>query len=215
MYCLQMLAFDIETKGLNKRLHDITIVCTQDYESGRRQSYEFEKCRREGGDIEALVRRMEAEFDNATSLCAFNGVRFDIPFMEGLGISNTKLLQWTLKCTDLLEQFRLRNMQTCSLNALAGANGVELKSSDGKAAIGMAADGRWAELEAYCAQDVAILCNMHTRRFLKHPRTLEIMDLKQFSHVDVYGAALSTGSVSRLSKISQLLADAQSLCCGS
>lgn len=189
-----MLAFDIETKGLNRKLHDVTIVCTQDYASGARTAYEFERCRREGGDVERLVAEMTAAFDAATSLCAFNGVRFDIPFLESLAVPNIKLVQWALKCTDYLEQFRLRAMPTCGLNVLAGANGVELKSSDGKAAIRMAENGAWDELREYCAQDVAILCDLQARRFLKHPRSLQIVDLRHFSHADVYAPHDSTAA---------------------
>lgn len=141
--------------------------------------------------MQALTDALVAAFDAATSLCAFNGVRFDIPFLHRLQIPPTKLVAWSLKCTDLLEQFRLRRMGTCSLNELAAANGVELKSSDGRAAIGMAERGEWQKLSDYCAQDVAILCQMHDRRFLVHPRSRQLMDVKDYSHPDLYSDSVA------------------------
>lgn len=199
-----MLCFDIETKGLDKARHDITVVCTQDYLTGERKAYEFEQCRRSGGDVQALTDAMTRAFDEATSLCAYNGVRFDIPFLETLGVPPQTLVAWALKCTDLLEQFRLRRTGTCSLNQLAAANGVELKSSDGKAAIGMAERGEWEHLREYCAQDVAILCQMHARRFLVHPRSRELMDLKDFSHPSVYPQPCAAAASARCEPLQQM-----------
>ena len=183
-----MLAFDIETTGLNKRDCVITVVCAEDFFSGRRYSYEFSKTRAEGGDIDSLTKRMCADFDAAPSLCAFNGVRFDLPFFESLGIPADKIAEWIVKTSDILEQCRLRNFPTFSLNMLCDANGIALKSSDGKHVITMAHNGQWAELLAYCADDVAILCKLYKRRFLKHPRTQSLMDTRDFAHNQLYNS---------------------------
>ena len=40
-----MLAFDIETTGLDGSKHDVTVVCTEDYHTGKRVAYEFDKVR--------------------------------------------------------------------------------------------------------------------------------------------------------------------------
>ena len=40
---LSMLAFDIETKGLDAGKHDITVVCNQNFYTNERKEYEFVK----------------------------------------------------------------------------------------------------------------------------------------------------------------------------
>jgi hypothetical protein len=55
---------------------------------------------------------------------------------------------------------------------------VPSKSSSGLEAIRMAAEGRWHELEQYCANDVRILCDLYRMRRLKHPlRADAVLDL--------------------------------------
>ena len=181
-----MLAFDIETTGLNKHECEVTVVCAQDFLSGKRYDYEFSKARAENQDINALTKRMCADFDAAPSLCAFNGVRFDLPFLVSLGVSQEKIAEWIVKTSDILEQCRLRGMPTFSLNMLCEANGIQLKSSDGKHAITMAQNGQWEDLRAYCADDVQILCSLYKQRFLKHPRTQQLMDTRDYAHCQLY-----------------------------
>ena len=90
-----MLVFDIETTGLNPRLCVVTVVCTQDFLSQKKEVYEFGRMRSEcPEEIEELTLRMIKAFDEAESLCAFNGIRFDIPFLrESLNISKEKTAQ--------------------------------------------------------------------------------------------------------------------------
>ena len=79
-----MLAFDIETMGLNKNTDAITIVSTEDFATGKTRSYEFARIMQDGcrQDYDREKNAMVQAFDAATSLCAFNGLKFDIPFME-------------------------------------------------------------------------------------------------------------------------------------
>jgi hypothetical protein len=160
--------FDIETTGLAE--HDkVTVVCTEQYESKIRNVFNFAKATTD--EERAAVRDdLIREFDSATVLCAYNGVRFDLPFLQrALSIPVETVTQWVLKTSDILEQMRLRDNVTCKLDYLCTVNGVLSKSSSGLEAIRMAAEGRWDELEQYCANDVRILCDLYRKRVLKHP----------------------------------------------
>ncbi len=78
----EMLAFDIETTGLNPETHLVTVVCTQNLRTGERRAYEFARVRATELAQEKLLRQELVDaFNSSSSLCAFNGVRFDIPFL--------------------------------------------------------------------------------------------------------------------------------------
>jgi len=172
-----MLFFDIETTGLTDK-DKVTVVCTEDYESSARKVFNFA---RTVSDDERQVLRHELmlDFDSASSLCAYNGVRFDLPFMQrALDIPVQNVTEWVLKTSDILEQLRLRENAVCKLDYICTVNSVPSKSSSGLEAIRMAADGRWDELEQYCANDVRILCDLYRMRRLKHPlRADAVVDL--------------------------------------
>ena len=132
---------------------------------------------------EALVR----QFDNASSLCAFNGIRFDIPFMHiALNLTIETTTDWVLKTTDILECSRLLHNKTFKLDLLCEHNGLPMKSASGLAAIAMANEGRFNELRDYCADDVSILCDLYRKRHIKNPRTNQSIDLAEWSHEDLY-----------------------------
>ncbi len=166
--------FDIETTGLGE--HDkVTVVCTEYYESNIRNVFNFAKATTDE-ERAALRDALIREFDSATALCAYNGVRFDLPFLQrALRIPVETVTQWVLKTSDILEQMRLRDNVTCKLDYLCTVNGVLNKSSSGLEAIRMAAEGRWDELEQYCANDVRILCDLYRKRVLKHPVLSNVM----------------------------------------
>jgi len=174
------LFFDIETTGLADS-DAVTVVCCETYESGACRVFNFAKA---ATDDERATLREELirEFDGASGLCAYNGVRFDLPFMQrALAIPVKNVTEWVLKTSDILEQLRLRDNATCKLDFLCGLNGVATKSSSGREAIRMAAEGRWEELEDYCANDVRILCDLYRKRVLCHPTRREVLvDLAEF-----------------------------------
>ena len=108
----KMLVFDIETTGLDPRDSKVTVVCTQDFESGEKRAYEFA---RYPEATEDLKRQMVEAFDEAKSLSAFNGVRFDLPFLQqALCLPSDTVLKWVCKTNDILENSRLLKNQTFS-----------------------------------------------------------------------------------------------------
>ena len=136
------VVFDIETTGLNKS-DKVTVICTEEFESGRKRVYNFGKVANDA-DRRALIADLSSEFDAATSLCAYNGVRFDLPFMQNdLHIPVKRITEWVLKTSDILEQLRLCEGVVCKLDHLCAINDLATKSSDGCAAVRMAREGRW------------------------------------------------------------------------
>jgi len=194
-----MLAFDIETTGLDGHKHDVTVVCTEDFHTGERIAYEFDRIKKQDpAHLQQLKRDLVTAFNNATSLCAFNGIRFDIPFLRNsLKLDNNTVNAWLLKTTDILEACRLGKFgprHTFGLNLLCEFNGIKMKTSSGKEAINMAHANRWDELKNYCVEDVRILCDLYRKRHLRNPRGYAMLDLSKIAHADVYAPRLQASN---------------------
>lgn len=149
-----MLAFDLETTGLDPAVDRVT--CASVYAGdGAGRVFFF------GGDGRPCdgTDTPEAFFallDGAARLCAFNGARFDIPFLQArYALTDARVGAWVLKLCDLYEACRLAFGSAFSLNALLAANGMESKTGTGGDAVALARAGRWGELGAYCLQDAA------------------------------------------------------------
>ena len=187
-----MLAFDIETTGLDRDRCQVTVVCTEDFRTGEKRAYEFGRALQGGEEaqLRALKEQLVEAFDAAESLCAFNGVRFDLPFLyKALRLPEATVAGWMVKTTDILEACRLQVFgprHTFGLNLLCQHNGVQMKSSSGCEAVRMAAQGRWQELLDYCADDVRILCDLYRRKLLRNPRGWEPIDLQRIAHDNLY-----------------------------
>ena len=183
-----MLAFDIETFGLHPKQSKISVICTECIFTGKQRTFEFARHDAEvGGICPLMVAELIETLDEAVSLSAFNGVRFDLPFMQtALGLSEATVRPWVLKTTDILECCRLVHKHTFKLDLLCETNGLPMKSGTGLFAITLAREARWQELNSYCADDVSILCNLHRKRHLLNPRTQQKMDLAAWSHPLLY-----------------------------
>lgn len=154
-----VLAFDIETTGLSAG-DSVTCVCAFDPDRG----ISFGRCTPDGGACEEFL----ALLDDAPLLCAFNGVRFDVPFLaKRWGVSAERAGSWVRKLVDPFEACRLALRQTFSLDRLLEANGLAGKTGSGLEAVCMAREGRWDELEAYCMADT-----VKTHQVVKLPRVL-------------------------------------------
>lgn len=150
-----MVAFDIETRGLNPLVPDaVTCVCFHDG-LGLSETHLFKAT-----DPEEDLRTRErvlARLDSAPRLCAFNGVRFDIPFLcKAWGISSDRAGEWVRKTVDVFEACKLGVGRTFGLNRLLEINGMESKTGTGRDAIRLAEAGEWDKLGAYCMQDTRL-----------------------------------------------------------
>lgn len=185
-----MVAFDIETMGLDPRQHGITAACLYGAMDGPRPGQQVIHDPASAGahvvrtflfrgedaaaDL-ALREEFMGHLDAARSLCAFNGVRFDIPFIEtAWGVPASRVEAWILKTFDVYEACKLGLSATFSLNRLLAANGLESKTGSGLHAIQLAKTGQWEALGDYCMQDTrltylvssqpAIVLPLHTVR---------------------------------------------------
>lgn len=141
-----VLAFDIETTGLSMVRDRITCVSAYDSSRGVR----FCVSTPGGERVDAFLDLL----DSAPLLCAFNGVRFDVPFIAAQwGVEPSRVAAWVLKLVDPYEIARLALGKTFSLNALLKANGMEFKTGKGCEAVTWAKTGQWARLEEYCLSD--------------------------------------------------------------
>lgn len=153
-----MLAFDIETEGLDSRTCRITVACVYDPDREIQQAFNFVS-----GDDKDFAAKRDAFLrclDEAPSLCSFNGVRFDIPFIaKRFGVPARRQAQWVLKLFDPFEVCKLGLGGTCSLNKMLAANGHAdgcCKTGTGLQAIEWARNREWQQLEEYCMADAVL-----------------------------------------------------------
>lgn len=157
-----MLAFDIETTGLDP--HSCEITCASAWSETVQATFIFPT----GDDPEAFMRLL----DEAERLCCFNGVQFDIPFMQvRWGVPSERVAAWRLKVHDVFEGCRLGLGLTFSLDALLSMNGHGGKTGSGADAVQMAAGGRWGELAAYCLADARLTHRVSSLPRIRLPRS--------------------------------------------
>ena len=156
-----MLAFDIETEGLDKYVHKITVACVYDPDNNIKKGFNF--------TVRSAYAENVAEFlellDKADVLCAYNGARFDLPFIiEQFGIPQSRYSAWFCKLFDYFEVCKVLLGTSCSLNMLLRENNIPCKTSNGVQAVEWAEEKRWDKLIEYCMQDAVL-----THRLARSP----------------------------------------------
>lgn len=149
-----MVAFDIETMGFNPLKERITAAAVYDG-NGLSKVFVFKD---EDADEDARLRdEFISILDNAPRLCAFNGVRFDIPYIiKHWRLDPARAHAWVLKTVDIFEACKLGLRQTFKLAQLLSVNSLESKTGSGAEAVGLARDREWEKLGAYCLQDTRL-----------------------------------------------------------
>lgn len=143
-----MLAFDIETTGLDPTRHDITVAAICDREAGIRKCYNFIL------DGDRARDEFVQQLDDAQHLCAFNGARFDLPFIvHKFDIPREQYEPWFCKLFDYFEVGKLLFDSHFGLNKLLQANGHSPKTGSGRQAIVWAQQGKFKQLMEYCQDD--------------------------------------------------------------
>ena len=178
-----MLAFDIETLGLNPLVnHDnplappVTAVSLYSTCPTKQKTFIFKSSTADPTADEAREEEMREEIftmlDEAPRLCAFNGIRFDIPYMKAAwNIPDERVEAWVLKTFDVFEACKIAINRTFPLKNLLAVNGMESKSGTGLAAINLAKTFQWDALGDYCMQDTRLTFLVSTQRTVVLPIT--------------------------------------------
>ena len=166
-----MLCFDIETTGLNAHHDRVTCVCLYDPDMDVQHSYVFDQAPK-SQDTQAKQDAVLSLLDSAQSICAFNGARFDLPFIaRSWKVDDARLGGWIAKLVDVFEACKLSLNKTFPLNMLLAANGLQGKSGSGLEAVQLAQRGEWDALSSYCMQDVMLTHQVTTLPDVILPRT--------------------------------------------
>lgn len=97
-----------------------------------------------GYDVGTEIEEFLLILDQAETLCSFNGVKFDIPFIvQQFGVPACRYEPWIIKLFDYFEICRLVFASSCSLNNILLTNGYEVKTSSGLQAV------TWAKVSCY------------------------------------------------------------------
>jgi hypothetical protein len=155
-----MLAFDIETMGVDKHQSKITVISLYDPAENISRVMRFVELNEYCDvvycdDFQKKVDELVDVLNKAEFLCAFNGTSFDIPFIQiQFKIPNEIVQGWVLKCFDVLETCRRGFNRTFNLNLLLDLNKIGTgKTGSGMEAVHQAERGDWKALESYCMDD--------------------------------------------------------------
>ena len=169
-----MLAFDLETSGLDPRKDLITCAAACDPE-GNIQRVFFLARLDESGKLVPMLDGAEAfmaMLDAADRLCAFNGARFDLPFLQHqLGASPARVRAWRQKLHDVFEGCKLGLGVTFPLRDLLELNGLPGKTGSGADAVRLARAGDWTQLGEYCLNDTRVTHQVSSLDRILLPRT--------------------------------------------
>jgi hypothetical protein len=164
----QMLAWDVETMGLNKGKDLITVAAI--YSPEKQIVFRFVTLDAEGtvvkvADFDEVKEAFMKELDDAVVLCAFNGIGFDIPFITAsFAPSPERVMRWLLKSVDVFETCkRACEGRTFGLNLVLELNGFQVKTGSGMEAVHQARAGDWSALSSYCMDDSRLTYEISNR----------------------------------------------------
>jgi hypothetical protein len=159
-----MLAFDLETTGLDPLKDRITCAGVYDPEEGISRVFVFAT----GDDPEEFM----CHLDRAKRLCAFNGASFDLGFIAAqLGPRMERVAAWRLKLHDVFVACKWGLGITFPLQALLEHNRLPGKTGQGCDAIELAMQQRWTELGNYCLNDTRMTHQVSSLSSIVIPRS--------------------------------------------
>lgn len=175
-----MLSFDIETEGLDWSVHRIAVACVYDPSRNIEATFNFLQCKHDELETAERINRFLKHLDDAPTLCCFNGVKFDVPFIQhAFKVDEHRVHGWMLKLFDIYEVCRLAFGSSCSLDSLLEvfpvffflfcfhfmyvtclekqANNYEQsKTASGLQAVEWIQNEDWDKVEPYCMMDTKL-----------------------------------------------------------
>ena len=174
-----MLAFDLETSGMDPRTNLITCAAVHDPDAGIERIFYFARLDEQTNSLVPNLHHAEefmALLDAADRLCAFNGARFDLPFLQcQLAAAPERVMRWRLKLHDVFEACKLALDVTFTLKSLLELNGLPGKTGSGADAIQLALDGDWSRLGEYCLNDTRVTHRVSSLHVILLPSTRSIV----------------------------------------
>jgi hypothetical protein len=167
-----MLAWDIETTGFSGERDLVTVAAL--YDGSKEKVFLFVRLINEGQSNQQLVYKEPVELaklceefcsmlDAAPMLATFNGVRFDIRFVQSaFKIPEERIMRWLMKTFDVFDICSSCTYRTFALNLLLDMNGFPTKSGSGDAAVKQAHAGEFENLEKYCFDDALLTYQIST-----------------------------------------------------
>jgi hypothetical protein len=151
----------VETIGLDNKVDLITVAAIYDGDTDVNLVFRFvENDPTKKGKVKYMegvgdiIEEFLSRLDAADALCAFNGIGFDLPFIQQqFKVSNERIESYILKTFDIYEYSRRVLGRTFGLNLVLELNDFEVKSGNGMQAVIYAQEGKFNALESYCADD--------------------------------------------------------------
>jgi len=167
-----MLIIDIETTGLELQTHEITVIGTILYDPVKKCIVKVEcfnviinKIDENAHGMIDVKRRVAQILADCTSIVAFNGIKFDMPFilkwLEESPSSDVLLSGIESKYLDFCAISKTIANSYISLNNVCILNQIKVcKSANGAQAVVWAREHEWKKLSDYCMQDVFVLLEL-------------------------------------------------------
>ena len=166
---MRVLYIDIETTGLSIKTENITVIgiVVSEYRVPRTNNVSgieiLRKCFNvclaieEGTEIQ-MKQNVLQEMENCDIMVAYNGIKFDTPFiLKWLGIEERKQ-EFDDKTLDFYNVNRIILSKSISMQQMCINNKIVAeKYANGKQAVIWASERNWTELEYYCMQDVNVM----------------------------------------------------------
>jgi len=171
---MSMLIIDIETTGLKLSNHRITVIGTICYNPETKKIEKdkvFNVIKNEiDGNVDNIIdikQKLGKLLLDSTSIVAFNGINFDMPFIfkwlkESPCFANNDLYSSIdTKYIDFCAISKKYTNCYISLNNICLLNHINVsKSSNGAQAVIWAKEQNWEALSEYCLQDVYVLLEL-------------------------------------------------------
>jgi hypothetical protein len=168
-----MLAWDIETMGLNPNKSLITVATTYCPEKSTIYLFAMLDAQKNVVKIHDFDAKKDAflkELDEAPILAGYNAISFDVPFIATVfDVAPERVMKWLMKSVDIFESCKQCCGRTFGLNHVLDLNNFSTKTGDGLAAVRQAERGEWLELGAYCLDDSSLTYEISNRKRIALP----------------------------------------------